>query len=114
MAAPSNAWHAHLMQTYRSSNVPFAEAMKLASATYRSKETKEFASTNQSKIVVYPALTGNASPGSLPILPTQRILPKQRINPFAKSTGYDLSAETANVRTLSKKRKKKEKKGKKK
>ena len=35
MAAPSNPWHAHLMQTYRSSNVPFAEAMKLASATYR-------------------------------------------------------------------------------
>ena len=40
MAAPSNAWHAHLMQTYRSSNVPFAEAMKLASATYRADKNR--------------------------------------------------------------------------
>ena len=35
MAPTANAWHAHLMQTYRSSNVPLAEAMQLASATYR-------------------------------------------------------------------------------
>ena len=39
--APSNAWHAHLVQTYRSSNVPLAEAMKLASATYRGSKRND-------------------------------------------------------------------------
>lgn len=35
---PYRTWHAHLMQTYRSNNVSFSEAMKLASSTYRSSD----------------------------------------------------------------------------